>query len=213
MPIDLLEEDNIKDIPMRSQEEQPSKEAIQEYLHDITVLARTESKAVFQNSTHVHACAVLATMLKYSQKEMYIYDTSFKGDVVDSLPEVFYPALKEYLTAGKTIKMVMRDDTPCTSNAYIQFRELSSRFKNLEIRKVEPEFSSKISALYGRDINFAVGLPNSFRMEETGHDDETSRAAMCSFNRPEYSNTLSKAFSDMYSICKAFVFKTEITAA
>ena len=58
-----------------------SQVSINEYIERVEWLATTKSDFIFPNSSAIHANIVLSKIIKYSEKEVRIYDDKLDGDI------------------------------------------------------------------------------------------------------------------------------------
>lgn len=178
--------------------------SIEEYLSAVDFFARTKSDFIFPNSSPDHAAIVLATIFKYSERDVMIYDNSLNGDIADTNTYLI-DAIKEYVKdSNKKIKIVIRDDSKHENSRIYQL--LSSYVKedksNVDIRKATTSFTNEVVGIYNKDINFAIGDSTSFRMEKNeSAGQNNTREAICSFNRSSYANKLSSVFEKHFFYC------------
>lgn len=169
-----------------------------QYKEAIEMLARTKSPYSFINSNQANAAVTLSAIIKYSEKEIRIYDNDLT-DIAD-MNDDFYINLKDFLQNGKTAKIVIRDvghRKNIENKLQKYFNVFSSR---LDIRSASEVFDKEIKNKFGKLINFAVGDSASYRYE-TEDAISSSRNALCCFNDQVTANNFIDAFDSNFNSC------------
>jgi len=182
--------------------------SIDQYRIAVDFLASSKSDLVFPNSSIAHAGVVLSAMFKYSDKVVRIYDDSLDGDIAHN-DKIFLDEIKNHLQKNRVLKIVVRDDQQfLESPTYLLLRQfIISGNTNLQIRKASQKFATDISAIYSKDINFAVGDSNSVRIEEdVSTPDQNQRKAICSFYRTKWATKLATTFDSCFDSCPPMNF-------
>jgi hypothetical protein len=176
---------------------------IDDYKAAVENLAENKSEMMFRNSRSDLAAIVMATIIKYSKKEVRIYDNCLNGDIADQ-HHSFLEALRLFLVLGKKVKIVLQKEIECESIVCQKLSQYSIEYpKGLEIRLANDEFRSNIKEVMEKDIYFMVGDNFAYRMETTEDlDYENEMRAIFSFNGPEIASKLIKAFDKNYKSCR-----------
>ncbi|HEY8893235.1 MAG TPA: hypothetical protein VIM79_00355 [Niastella sp.] len=176
---------------------------IEDYISAINFLAESKSDFLFNNSKPDLAAIVMAAIINHSDDEIRIYDHSLNGDI-SSKHSSLLESIIHSLERGKKIKLALQKEIKCKSEICNKLTEYMQEYpKGLDIRIVNETFRNNIKAVVGKDIYFTVGDNDAYRMETT-EDSTNSRRGICSFNGPDISKKLIKAFDKEFKHCPKY---------
>ena len=158
-----------------------------EYEKGVEYVAKEKDGFIFENDHIEHAGIVLTNLIKYSEKEVIIYDENLSGDIAFQYYK-FIPTLKDQIKSKKKIIKFILKQKDSQKNSFIQdiqdLKEDKEYSKYIEIKIATDTLNEEIRKLFtcGYECNFAIGDTNKFRIEY----EKDERKAMCSFNNEKY---------------------------
>ncbi|MBB4807093.1 hypothetical protein HNP38_002397 [Chryseobacterium defluvii] len=159
-----------------------------EYKDAVQLFAEKKEKGViFPNSNASHASIVISELINQTEKEIFIYDKSVSGDLVDLNPEIIDNLEKK---AGEKIKINIIVDNINSINSGLQ--KILDQYSNVKLDTATDQFISKIKENLGGLYYFTLSDGTKFRLESS----KENRKAICSFNESYYTSILNKILCD-----------------
>jgi len=176
---------------------------IEDYIESTTRLARDKSSLVFTSSNPVNAAIVMGNILRFSEREVRIYEDSICGDIADTT-DFFLKNLDRFLQEQKHIKIVVRNFSENESEIFKALTHYSEKYhENVELRLASEEFKQNIQDSVDKDVNFIVNDVFGYRADIFAKNEPESRIAFSSFNDQIMSEKLIRIFDEKYHTCES----------
>jgi len=184
---------------------------IEDYITAINFLAESKSDFIFNNSKPELAAIVMAAIINYSDDEIRIYDNCLNGDISNQHSSLL-ESIMHSLESGKKIKLALQKEIECKSEICKTLTRYQEEFpKGLDIRIANESFRKNIKDVLGKDIYFIVGDNDAYRMET--ENVPNIRKGICSFNGPDITKKLIKAFDKEFKNCLKYIPATSTVSA
>lgn len=182
-------------------------EKLKQYSLALDDLAKNNSTDIFPNKDGQHAAIAIAKILKYSKKNVVIFDDDLKGDIVskDEI-ESFRSSVIDFVNRNGKLKIVISDKNEESDSKELKlFLEVLKKLfpEQVFIKLATQQFKVSMKEIYKEKINFVVGDKNKFRLEKFGENstEEKTREARGSFNNEKIATELLNAFNQKYLDC------------
>lgn len=166
-------------------------ESMQFFIHTI---AKNGFDATIPTNHPVEKAILMAEIFKHAKREVKIYDFS----LADHIPRQhisFYTELRDFLKAGKSLKIILQNDEKPNSSLYNMLAEYAENSQQVQIKVADKDVKENMAIVMKKDVNFIVNDRAAYRFELAQRQDQQQVIdAIYSFNDADFSEKLNDAF-------------------